>query len=69
MNVPRTVPILGLLLGFAALLRALLLLDRDPLIAVLGLLAAMAVLLASTAVLCGDDAMKTTAATEDRNRF
>jgi hypothetical protein len=43
------------MIGFLALLRALLLLDREPWIAALGLLAAMAVLLASIACLVRED--------------
>jgi hypothetical protein len=54
-DLPRSVPVCGLMIGFLALLRALLLLDREPWIAALGLLAAMAVLLASIACLVRED--------------
>ena len=68
-NIPRSVPVAGLLLGFLALLRALLLLDRDPTVAVLGLLAAMAVLLASVACLVRDDSVESSSSLEDRSEF
>ncbi len=69
MTISRTVPVLGLLIGFAALMRGLLLLDRDPLVAVLGLLAAMAVLLASVALLCGDAQVRPIRQMEDTPDF
>jgi hypothetical protein len=68
-NIPRVIPTAGLLIGFLALLRALLLLDRDPTLAVLGLLAAMAVLLASVACFFGNDAFESAHSLEDRKRI
>ena len=44
---PLAVQILGLLAGFGGLLAGLLLLDREPLFGVLGMLGAMALLLES----------------------
>ncbi len=69
MHVPRTVPVVGVLLGFAALLRGLMELDIEPFVAVLGLLAAMALLLASAAVLFADEAAESIRRTEDHTRF
>jgi hypothetical protein len=68
-KIPRVVPVAGLLIGFPALLRGLLLLDRDPFVAVLGLLAAMAVLFASLACFCGHDALESVSSLDDRNKF
>jgi hypothetical protein len=69
MQFPRGVAILGLLIGFAGLVRGLLLLDRDPLLAVLGLLAAMAVLLGSLARICSNDGDERVRSMEDRSTF
>lgn len=69
MKIPCAVPITGLLIGFPGLLRALFMLDRDPLSAVLGLLACMALLLASVAFLCGDDYMESARSVKDRSRL
>jgi hypothetical protein len=68
-SVPPVVPIAGLLIGFPALVRALLLLDDDPLLAVLGVLAAMAVLLASLRCLNPDESSDSLNGFEDRSRF
>jgi len=69
MHIPRTVPVLGVLIGFGALLRGLMMLDREPFVAVLGLLTAMALLMASAAVLFADEAAGTIRSTQDRNRL
>lgn len=69
MKIPCAVPITGLLIGFPGLLRALLMLDHDPLIAVLGLLACMALLLASVALLCGEDYIESARSVKDRSRL
>ncbi len=69
MHIPRTVPVLGVLIGFGALLRSLLMLDRDPFVAVLGLLTAMALLMASAAVLFAEEGAGTIRSTEDQSRF
>ena len=66
LHVPRSVPVAGLLIGFPGLLRALLMLDTDPLLAVLGLLAAMTVLFASVACLCGNENENPLHGLEDR---
>ena len=50
---PRPVQILALLAGFCGLLGGLLLLDREPLFGVLGMLGSMALLLESLARFCG----------------
>lgn len=69
MKIPCAVPITGLLIGFPGLLRALLMLDRDPVMAVLGLLTCMALLLASVALLCGEDYVEFARSVRDRNRL
>lgn len=68
-RVTRIVPIGGLLIGFPALLRALLMLDDDPLLAVLGVLAAMAVLLASVRCLFPEESSESLSSVEDRSIF
>ena len=50
----RLVQILGLMAGSVGLLGGLFLLDRKPLLAVLGMLGAMALLLGSLGKLCND---------------
>ncbi|HEY3927821.1 MAG TPA: hypothetical protein VGL89_05570 [Candidatus Koribacter sp.] len=69
LNIPRVVPVAGLLIGFPGLLRALLMLDQDPVVAVLGLLAAMALLLASVACLFRDDDIDSIQQAKDRSSF
>ena len=50
----RLVQVLGLMAGSVGLLGGLFLLDREPLLAVLGMLGAMALLLRSLGKLCND---------------
>ena len=69
MNFPRSVAVLGLVVGFAGLLRGLLLLEKDPLLAVLAIMAAMAVLLGSVARLCSSGGDEPVRGTEDRSTF
>ena len=52
MKMPRPLQALGLPAGFVGLVGGLLLLNREPLFGVLGMLAAMALLLASLTRLC-----------------
>jgi len=59
MNASRTLQLVGLLAGGNGLLAGLFLLDREPLLAVLGILGAMALLLGTLANL----------AEEERNNF
>src|SRR5690242_13158919 len=54
MDVPRSLQALGLPAGFVALVRGLILLDREPLFAVLAMLGGMALLLESLAKLCDE---------------
>ncbi len=48
----RLVQVFGLMAGSGALLASLFLLDREPLLGVLGMLGAMALMLGSLAKLC-----------------
>ena len=50
----RLVQVLGLMAGSGGLLGGLFLLDREPLLAVLGMLGAMALMLGSLGKLCND---------------
>ena len=52
MKMPRPLQALGLPAGFVGLVGGLLLLNREPLFGVLGMLGAMALLLASLTRLC-----------------
>ena len=52
MKLFRSTRLLGLLGGFSGLVAALSLLDKDPLVGVLGTLGAMALLLGALATLC-----------------
>ena len=54
MKVPRSLQALGLPAGFVALVRGLVLLNREPLFGVLEMLGAMALLLGSLSELCDD---------------
>ena len=58
MKMPRPVQALGLPAGFVGLVGGLLLLNREPLFGVLGTLGAMALLLASLAMLCESSGTK-----------